>query len=144
MLEQEVFFEDINEGDSIPELVKPPITETQLVLYSGASGDFNPLHTVHEAGVKSGFGGVIAHGQLGMAFFGQILTDWVDNRALRKLSVNFKGVTKPKDVITCKGTIVKKYTDSGQNFVELDLIAENQRGEQVITGKSTVVLPARV
>ncbi len=140
---QEVFFEDINVGDTIPELVKPPVTETQLVMYSGASGDFNPLHTVHEAGVKSGFGGVIAHGQLGMAFLGQILTDWVDNRAVRKLSVNFRGVTKPKDVITCKGTIAKKYTESDQNFVNIDLIAENQRGEQVITGKSTVVLPAK-
>ncbi len=140
---QDVYFEDVKEGDAIPELVKPPVTETQLVMYSGASGDFNPLHTVHEAGVKAGFDGVIGHGQLGMAFLGQLLTDWIDNRDIRNLSVNFRGVTKPKDVLTCKGTIVKKYTDSGQHFVELDLVAENQRGEQVISGKSTVVLPAK-
>ena len=136
MAETTVYFEDINVGDPVPELVKAPVTETQLVMYSGASGDFNPLHTVHEVGV-------IAHGQLGMAFLGQFLTDWLGNRALKKLSVDFRGVTKPKDVITCKGTIADKYTKEGLNYIDIDIVAENQRGETVISGKSTAVLPLK-
>ena len=133
-------FEDINIGDKIPELVKKPVTETQLVMYSGASGDFNPLHTVHEAGVKAGFGGVIAHGQLILAFLGQLLTDWLGNRALTKMSVSFRGVTRPKDVITCKGTVTNKYSKEGKNTIEMDIMAQNQQGESVIVGKSTAVL----
>ncbi|MFC1822170.1 MaoC/PaaZ C-terminal domain-containing protein [Thermodesulfobacteriota bacterium] len=143
MAEKTVYFEDINVGDPVPELVKPPVTETQLVMYSGASGDFNPLHTVHEVGVKAGFGGVIAHGQLGMAFLGELLTNWLGNRALKKFYVDFRGVTKPKDVITCNGTITGKYTKEGLNYIDIDVVAENQRGEAVISGKSTAVLPSK-
>src|SRR5947208_3362132 len=39
------YFEDVEVGEEIPQLVKPPVTHLQLVRYAGASGDFNPLHT---------------------------------------------------------------------------------------------------
>ena len=143
MATREIFFEDVNIGDSIPVLVKEPITDIQLVMYSGASGDFNPIHSVHSAGEKAGFGGVIAHGQLGMAFLGQLLTDWLGNNALTKMSVNFRGISKPGDVITCKGTITNKYSKEGKNYIDIDMMAENQREEMVISGKSSAVLPAR-
>ena len=70
-------FDTINVGDALPSLVKPPITEVQLVRYSGASGDFNPIHTVHQAGVDSGNNGVITHGMVIMGFVGQMITNWV-------------------------------------------------------------------
>jgi acyl dehydratase len=140
---KKVYFEDVNVGDNIPELVKPPIDETQLVMYAGASGDFNPLHTVHAFGEKAGFGGVIAHGMLSMGFVGQVMTDWVGNKALAKLSVNFRTITKPKDVVTCKGTITKKYSEGDRNLVDVDLVAQNQKGEKTIVGKATAVLPSK-
>ncbi|MEW6613890.1 MAG: MaoC/PaaZ C-terminal domain-containing protein [Thermodesulfobacteriota bacterium] len=140
---KQVFFEDINVGDSMPNLVKEPITETQLVMYAGASGDFNPIHTVHSFGEKAGFGGVIGHGMLSMAMVGQALTDWLGNKALKKFGVNFRAVTKPKDVITVKGTVSNKYTKDGNNCIDIDLISENQRGETVIAGKATAALPSK-
>jgi acyl dehydratase len=143
VVRKELFFDDINVGDRVPDLVKEPVTETQLVMYAGASGDFNPLHTVHSYGEKAGFGGVIAHGQLGMAFLGQLITDWVGVKALKKLSVNFKSVIKPKDIITCKGIVSNKYSKEGKNYIDIDLVAENQRGEEVITGKASFVLPSK-
>lgn len=141
MARKEVFFKDINVGDKMPELVKDPITETQLVMYAGASGDFNPVHSVHSFGEKAGFGGVIGHGMLSMAMVGQALTDWLGNRALKKFGVNFRAVTKPKDVITVKGVVSKKYTEGGNNCIDIDLIAENQKGEPVIVGNATAALP---
>lgn len=140
---KKIYFEDVNVGDSIPELVKPPVNESQLVMYAGASGDFNPLHTVHAFGEKAGFGGVIAHGMLSMGFVGQVMTDWVGNEALAKLSVNFRAITKPKDVITCKGKITKKYSEGGKNLIDVDLLAENQRGEKTIVGQATAALPSK-
>jgi len=139
---KKIFFQDVNIGDSIPDLVKAPITETQLVMYSGASGDFNPIHSVHSAGEKAGFGGIIAHGQLGMAFLGQLLTDWLGNSALTKMSVNFRGISKPGDVITCRGTITDKYSKEGKDYIDLEIAAKNQRGEVVISGTSTAFLPS--
>ena len=116
---KKVFFEDVEVGNEIPPLVKEPIDEVQLVKYAGASGDFNPLHTVHAFGEMAGFGGVIAHGMLSMGSVGQLLTDWVGPEALKKLKVRFSGVVKPGDVITCKGKILEKRTEEGKNLVDL-------------------------
>ena len=75
-------FQSIRIDDELPSLVKPPLTEIQLVRCSGASGDFNPIHSVHQAGVDSGNEGVIAHGMVLMGFCGELITSWcVPNRS---------------------------------------------------------------
>ena len=47
------YYEDLQVGDTLPPLVKPPITHLQLVRYAGASGDFYPVHTDPKVGEKS-------------------------------------------------------------------------------------------
>ncbi|MBI4619165.1 MAG: dehydratase [Desulfobacterales bacterium] len=143
MAGKQVFFEDVNEGGSMPEFVSEPLTETQFVMYAGASGDFNPLHTVHSFGEMVGYGGVIGHGMLSMAVVGRGLTDWLGNKALKKFGVSFRTVTKAKDVITVKGVVAKKYTEGGNNCIDINLVAENQRGETVVTGNATAALPSK-
>ena len=140
MAQPKVVFDDIEVGYKIPQLVKNPITETQLVMYAGASGDFNPIHTVHAFGEKAGFGGVIGHGMLSMGFAGQFMTDWAGVKAVKKLAVQFRAVTKPKDVITVSGTVVKKYTEDGQNLVDCEFLAVNQNGDKIIIGTATAEL----
>ncbi len=140
MTQPEVLFDDIEVGYEIPQLVKKPITETQLVMYAGASGDFNPIHTVHAFGEKAGFGGVIGHGMLSMGFAGQFMTDWVGVKALKKLAVQFRAVTKPKDVITVSGKVVKKYTHEDQKLVDCEFLALNQKGDKIIVGTATAEL----
>jgi acyl dehydratase len=78
-----------------------------------------------------------------MAMVGQALTDWLGNKALKKFGVNFRAVTKPKDVITVKGTVSNKYTKEGINCIDIDLVSENQRGETVIAGNATAALPSK-
>ena len=143
MAGKELFFENVNEGDSIPELVLAPLAEIQFVIYAGASGDFNPLHSVHAVGEKAGFGGVIGHGMLSMALTGRAVTDWVGQKALKKFGVNFRAVTLPKDVLTVKGTVSKKYSADGENCIDIDLATENQRGEKVVVGNATAALPSK-
>jgi len=43
------------------------ITETDVVLFAGLSGDFNPLHCNHEFSEQGPFGQPVAHGLLGLA-----------------------------------------------------------------------------
>lgn len=43
------------------------VTETDVVLFAGLSGDFNPLHVDRQAAAESPFGRPVAHGLLGMA-----------------------------------------------------------------------------
>ncbi|QSO52593.1 MaoC family dehydratase N-terminal domain-containing protein [Alicyclobacillus curvatus] len=123
------------EGEMLKTLTKPPITKTQLVMYSGASGDFNPIHTVEEFAVKAGLGGVIAHGMLTMAFVGQMLTDIVgENGTLVDFGVRFKGMVRPGDIITCGGQVTKVQDEPGGQRVFASVFAQTDKGDRVVTG----------
>jgi acyl dehydratase len=137
----QVYFEDVNVGDEMPRLVKKVVNEVQLVKYAGASGDFNPLHTVDAMGKMAGFDGVIAHGMLIMGFVGQAITDWLPNRCLKKFGVRFTSPTKPKEVITVTGKVVDKIEDG--RLIVCEIRAANQEGEIKISGRFTAALPAK-
>ena len=49
-----------NVGDELERRTLPPVTRLQLIKYAGASGDYNPIHTVDEAAEEAGLDGVIA------------------------------------------------------------------------------------
>jgi acyl dehydratase len=134
-----VYLDDVKVGDELPPLVKGPIQQIQLTRYAGASGDFNPIHQDEEFAKAAGMGGVFAHGMLSMGFVGQVVTDWAGPGAVRKLTVRFAGLVRLKDTITCRGRVL---ATSG-SLVELEVWAENQRAEKVVTGKATVTLPSR-
>jgi len=143
MAQEKVFFENVDVGYNIPKLVKEPLNEIQLVMYAGASGDFNPIHTVHNFAVKSGFDGVIGHGMLSMGFVGQFITDWSGSGSVKKISVQFRAISKPKDVVTIEGKVVKKYTDDGKNLVDCEYVASTQTGDKLVVGGATVELPVK-
>ncbi|MDQ0188939.1 MaoC/PaaZ C-terminal domain-containing protein [Alicyclobacillus cycloheptanicus] len=124
-------------------LEKPPITKTQLVMYSGASGDFNPIHTVEEFAQQAGLGGVIAHGMLTMAFVGQMLTDILGvDGDLHKFGVRFAGMVRPGDVITCEGEVKEVREENGRQIVTADIWAATQKQEKVVVGEAVFSVPA--
>jgi len=45
--------------------------------------------------------------------------------------------------VTCRGRVVGKSSKDDVNLVDLEVWAENQKAEKVVTGHATVVLPAR-
>jgi acyl dehydratase len=138
-----LYYEDVQVGDAIPELVKLPVSHLQLVRYAGASGDFNPLHTDPKIGELIGVGGIIAHGMLVMGFVGQLLSDFVGPTALRKFNVRFKGMTHIDDVITCSGTITEKYESDGEARIAGKVQATDQNGDVKVAGKFVAALPHR-
>ena len=146
-----VYAEDVQVGSEMPPLVKPPIQQIQLTRYAGASGDFNPIHQDAAFAKAAGMGDVFAHGMLSMGFVAQSVTDWLGVGSVRKLGVRFAALVRLGDVVTCRGKIVaKRPPKDGPNgseptpyLVDLELWAENQKGEKVITGKATVALLSR-
>ena len=138
-----VYVEDVNIGDTLPPLSKGPVQQIQLTRYAGASGDFNPIHQDDEFAKAAGMGGVFAHGMLSMGFVAQALTDWTGAGRVRKLGVRFAALVRLKDVVTCHGRVVSKSSKDDAHLVELEIWAENQRGEKVVTGRATVALPSR-
>src|SRR5262245_11355767 len=135
-----VYAEDVNVGDALPPLVKGPIQQIQLTRYAGASGDFNPIHQDDEFAKAAGMGGVFAHGMLSMGFVAQAVTDWAGAGSVRKIGVRFAGLVRLKDTVTCTGRVVAK---AAKDTVDLEIWAENQKGEKVVTGRATVSLPSR-
>jgi len=138
-----VYFEDVKVGDELPPLVKGPIQQIQLTRYAGASGDFNPIHQDDEFARAAGMGGVFAHGMLSMGFVGQLVTDWAGAGQVRKLGVRFAGLVRLKDTVTCRGRVLAKSSTDDVNLVDLEVWAENDKGDKVVTGKATVALPTR-
>ncbi len=138
-----LYYEDVQVGDTIPELVKPALSHIQLVRYAGASGDFNPLHTDPKFGEMVGTGGIIAHGMLIMGFVGQLLSDYVGPTVLRKFGVRFRGMTRLDDVITCTGTITEKYEADGEGRIAGKVQATDQNGDVKVSGTFVAALPRR-
>jgi acyl dehydratase len=135
-----VRFEDIKVGDAIPALTNPAISHLQLALYAGAGADHNPIHVDAEAAKAGGLPGIIAHGMLPLGFLGRLLTQWVPQKQVRSLSARFVAMAFPGDVISCSGRIAAKREEHGEKLVDLEIAAQNQKGENLQLGKATVVL----
>lgn len=141
---KEIYFEDVNIGDEIPFLIKT-ITKEQILDYADASGDYNPIHVDEESAKKAGLGGIIAHGLLSFAFVTQLITDWLpDPMNLKKIGVRFSSMVRPGDKLTIKGKLKDKYKRDGLNYVDFEVVSENQKGEKTIVGKATATLPSKI
>jgi acyl dehydratase len=136
-------FDNLTIGEALPSLTTAPITETQLVRYSGASGDFNPIHTVPHIAEAAGLGGVIGHGMLVMGLVGRAITAWVGVAALRQFGVRFTGITRPGQVITITGKVVEKW-EAGQEYrIRCEVTAVDQDGHQKVQGSFVAALGER-
>jgi acyl dehydratase len=92
-------------GDSLPELRVTP-DKYLPHRYAGASGDFNPIHIDPEFARSVGLPGNILHGLYSMALVARAHTEAAgDPRALRRLSVQFRGMGVPEQEIVVTATV---------------------------------------
>jgi acyl dehydratase len=131
-------YESIAEGDKVPELRKEAITQLQLIRYAGASGDFNPIHTIPDYAKEAGLDGTIAHGMLTMGILAQLISSWAGVKPVVKYGVSFKGMAKPGDELTATGEVTKKYETDGEKRVDLSVRVTDGQGDVKIDGKVTL------
>jgi acyl dehydratase len=134
---------NLNVGDSRTEVVLDNISRTQIVMYAGASGDYNPLHSdeVYVTQV-AGYPTVFAHGMLSMGATGKVLTDWVGNGRLKNYGVRFVNQVWPGDTLTTTATIEAVREADGQHFADFSLVTVNQDDKPVVTGTATALIDA--
>jgi acyl dehydratase len=90
-----------------------------------------------------GMDGIIAPGNMGLAYLSRMINDWAQGAILRKLDVRFRGFVKPGVQLTCKGLIVEKHVRGSENSIECDVFIENESGDRPVAGSATVILPTR-
>jgi acyl dehydratase len=111
---------DLNVGDQVPEL---RITPDKYLphRYAGASGDFNPIHIDDEFAKAVGLPRNILHGlySMGLVAKANAALAGGDPRALKRLSVQMRGMGIPEQEIVVTGTV--KSVDG--NRVVVDTVA---------------------
>ena len=125
-------------GDTHSEVVVEDLKRTQLVMYSGTSGDYNPLHTdeIYTTQV-AGYPSIFAHGMLSMGLTGKMLTNYVGDGRLKKFGVRFTNQVWPGDTLTSTATVKEVRKEGGETLVDLDVVTTNQDGKTVVSGYAT-------
>ena len=129
----------INIGDSAS--VSKTVTETDVYLFAGITGDLNPAHVNDEVSSKTMFKGRIAHGMLSAGFISAVLGMYLPGPGTIYLGQELK-FTKPVrfgDTVTATATIIEKNDE--KNIIKLETVCTNQNGDVVIKGVATVMPP---
>jgi acyl dehydratase len=135
-----VGYDDVQVGTELPAQTFP-VRRVSLIMYAGASGDFNVIHWNERIATAVGLPNVIAHGMFTMAEAGRVLTDWVgDPGAVLDYGVRFtRPVVVPDDdrgaTLEVSGVVAEKLDD---RRVAVDLTAISA-GQTVLAKARAVV-----
>ncbi|WP_026678942.1 MaoC/PaaZ C-terminal domain-containing protein [Fictibacillus gelatini] len=117
-------------GESLETVQLEPVSRISLIKYAGASGDYNPIHTIDEEAKRAGLPGVIAHGMWTMGHLAKLFTPYYDEGFIQDYSVRFRDMVFLNDVITLQATL-KELNGNKMNFL---VKAVNQHGKEVVKG----------
>ncbi|HEV2644093.1 MAG TPA: MaoC/PaaZ C-terminal domain-containing protein [Candidatus Elarobacter sp.] len=137
MGERVIDYDDLSTGAGGPQ-ISHPLTRTDLVMYAGASGDFNPMHHDEVAAQAAGLPSVFGHGMFTAGLLATAVTNYVGVGNLKSYRVRFTKQTWPGEVLTTSVTVREKRPG---NEVVLDCSVVNEAGETKIQGEAVAVLP---
>ena len=128
---------ELNVGEQVEELRVTP-DKYLPHRYAGASGDFNPIHIDPEFAKAVGLPNTILHGLYMMGLVARAATDvgGGDPRALKRLSVQFRGMGMPEQEIVVSGTV--KSADGGR--VVVDTVAAQGETEIIKNAEAEIEL----
>lgn len=121
--------------------VSKTITETDVYLFAGITGDLNPAHVNEVSSGDTMFKGRIAHGMLSAGLISAVLGMYLPGPGTIYLGQELK-FTKPVrfgDTVTATATVVEKNEE--KNIIKLETVCANQNGDVVIKGMATVMPP---
>ncbi|WJQ08712.1 MaoC family dehydratase [Geobacillus stearothermophilus] len=123
-------------GQSLPDVTLPPVSRLDLIKYAGASGDYNPIHTIDDEAKKAGLPGIIAHGMWTMGNLAKLFTPYYEEGFVQDYFVRFQSMVFLNDVITLKATVKEK----DEKAIRFAVAAVNQQGKEVIKGEAVFSL----
>ncbi|MCX8505711.1 MAG: MaoC family dehydratase [Alphaproteobacteria bacterium] len=136
---QNADFADLKLGQSAS--FSKTVTEADIILFSGVSGDVNPAHIDQNYAANSMFKGRIAHGMLSASFISAVLGTRLPGPGTIYLSQNlkFKAPVRPGDTVTARVTVKELNAERKQAVLTTQCFV----GEVlVIDGEALVMIPA--
>jgi acyl dehydratase len=138
---RQLYFEAVKVGDELPPLVKPPVDRLQIARYVAAAQDWNPLYIDEPHAKNAGFPSALAPGMIAMGFLGELASEWVRGARMKRFQARFVKIVWPGDVLTARGRVMdRRFEEGGRYAMDLEVWAENQRGELVVKGIATFQL----
>ncbi len=134
-------FEDLEVGSEAP-VVERLLSRTDLVVYAGASGDFNPMHHDEVLATAAGMPSVFGHGMFSMGLLGTALTGWLGAGSLTRYRVRFSKQTWPGETLRTRVVVTGKRSEGMRRLVELECTLANSAGEVKVVGEATADLAA--
>lgn len=131
--------QELKLGDSAQ--MSKTISETDVYLFAGITGDFNPAHVDAAAAERTPFRGRIAHGMLSAGLISAVLGMKLPGPGTIYLGqeLRFLKPVRMGDTITARCTVTALLPE--KNLAHLETVCTNQRGEPVISGTATVMPP---
>ena len=117
-------------GDELKVQTLPPITRLQLIKYAGASGDFNPIHTIDAAAEEAGLPGIIAYGMLTLATMGLLFSPYLEDGYVKELKARFSGMVFLGDELSIGGRVLDAVDYDEGSLYTFEVSA--RKGEDVV------------
>ena len=121
---------ELQVGESLQPVELAPVTRLDLIKYAGASGDFNPIHTIDEEATNAGLPGIIAHGMWTMGNLAKLFTPYLEEGFIEDYAIRFRSMVFIGDVLTLQALLQKEEADKK----EFKVAAVNQNGQEVVNG----------
>lgn len=118
-------------NESLDKVTLPPVSRLDLIRYAGASGDYNPIHTIDEEAEKAGLPGIIAHGMWTMGRLSTLFTPYLEIGFVQDYTIRFKNMVFLGDVLTVQATLTGKVDDA----LVFQVDARNKQEKIVIEGE---------
>lgn len=130
---------ELNIGDKAS--FQKTITETDVYLYAGITGDLNPAHINQVEAEKTMFQGRIAHGMLTAGLVSAVLGMQLPGPGSIYLGqeLKFMAPVKIGDTIKAEVEVIDKFEE--KNRIKLSTICTNQNGVEVLIGVATIMPP---
>lgn len=134
------FIEDLAVGMSAS--FQKTVTEADIVLFAGVSGDNNPVHINEEYAKTTFFKGRIAHGMLGAAYISTVLGMRMPGPGAVYVAQNlrFRGPVRAGDTVTARVTVAEIILAKRRALMNTMVTVGDK---VVIDGDATVMLPTR-
>jgi len=135
-----LYFEDLEVG--MTEVYGKTISEADIVMFSGVSGDTNPLHLNAEYAAQSQFGECIAHGMLSASFISTIFGTKLPGPGCIYMSQNlrFKAPVKVGDTVIARVTVTELIPEKNR----AKFLTQCHVGDTVVVdGDALIMAPSR-